>query len=126
MLLGRRGHRVLLVDRSIFRPISQSTGSSFISPVFSYLEQCGLFGKVRASGAPTITRWPFDVGPLVFKGSPIPDGMTCGDREVDTASDLRVSSETGAIDTGRDRDWIEPRFRSRELFASLRVAGPGR
>jgi hypothetical protein len=125
MLLGRRGHRVLLVDRSIFRPISGNRPLLIHQPGVSYLEQCGLFGKVRASGAPTITRWPFDVGPLVFKGSPIPDGMTCGDREVDTASDLRVSSETGAIDTGRDRDWIEPRFRSRELFASLRVAGAG-
>ena len=72
MLLGRRGHRVLLVDRSIFRPISGNRPLLIHQPGVSYLEQCGLFGKVRASGAPTITRWPFDVGPLVSRVLPSP------------------------------------------------------
>jgi 2-polyprenyl-6-methoxyphenol hydroxylase-like FAD-dependent oxidoreductase len=74
MLLGRRGHKVLLVDRATFPSDLRQSTLLIHQPGVSYLEQWGLLGKVRASGAPPITRWLVDVGPLVFKGSPPPDG----------------------------------------------------
>jgi 2-polyprenyl-6-methoxyphenol hydroxylase-like FAD-dependent oxidoreductase len=69
MLLGRKGHKVLLLDRSTFPSDLRQSTLLIHQPGVSYLEQWGLLGKVRASGAPAITRWFVDVGPLVFKGS---------------------------------------------------------
>jgi flavin-dependent dehydrogenase len=76
MLLGRKGHHVLLLDRSTFPSDLRQSTLLIHQPGVSYLEQWGLLGKVRASGAPPITRWLVDLGPLVFKGSPLPDGKT--------------------------------------------------
>src|ERR1700730_16282008 len=76
MLLGRKGHEVLLVDRSTFPSDLRQSTLLIHQPGVSYLEQWGLLGKVRASGAPPITRWLVDLGPLVFKGSPLADGKT--------------------------------------------------
>jgi flavin-dependent dehydrogenase len=76
MLLGRKGHRVLLVDRSTFPSDLRQSTLLIHQPGVSYLEQWGLLGRVRASGTPPITRWLVDVGPLVFKGSPPADGKT--------------------------------------------------
>jgi flavin-dependent dehydrogenase len=76
MLLGRRGYKVLLVDRATFPSDLRQSTLLIHQPGVTYLEQWGLLGKVRASGAPPITRWLVDVGPLVFKGSPPPDGKS--------------------------------------------------
>jgi flavin-dependent dehydrogenase len=76
MLLGRKGHRVLLLDRSTFPSDLRQSTLLIHQPGVSYLEQWGLLSKVRASGAPPITRWLVDVGPLVFTGSPSPYGKT--------------------------------------------------
>ena len=76
MLLGRKGHRVLLLDRSTFPSDLRQSTLLIHQPGVSYLERWGLFGKVRSSGAPLITRWLVDLGPLVFKGTPPPDGRT--------------------------------------------------
>ena len=76
MLLGRKGHKVLLLDRSTFPSDLRQSTLLIHQPGVSCLEQWGLLGKVRASGAPPITRWLVDVGPLVFKGSPPADGKT--------------------------------------------------
>jgi flavin-dependent dehydrogenase len=76
MLLGRKGHRVLLLDRSTFPSDLRQSTLLIHQPGVSYLERWGLLGKVCASGAPLITRWLVDVGTLVFKGSPPPDEGT--------------------------------------------------
>lgn len=74
MLLAQRGHRVLLLDRSTFPSDLRQSTLLIHQPGVSFLDQWGLLGKVRASGAPPITNWLVDLGPLVFTGSPPPDG----------------------------------------------------
>ena len=76
MLLGRKGYKVLLLDRSTFPSDLRQSTLLIHQPGVTYLEQWGLLAKVLASGAPPIRRWLVDVGPLVFKGSPPPDGKT--------------------------------------------------
>lgn len=76
MLLARKGYRVLLVDRATF-PSDQRQSTLLIhQPGIALLDKWGLLGQVRASGAPPITRWLVDLGPLVFKGTPVADGQT--------------------------------------------------
>jgi flavin-dependent dehydrogenase len=76
MLLGRKGHKVLLVDRATFPSDLRQSTLLIHQPGVACLERWGLLGKVRATGAPPIARWLVDLGPLVFKGSPPPDGKT--------------------------------------------------
>jgi len=76
MLLARKGYRVLLVDRATF-PSDQRQSTLLIhQPGVALLAKWGLLAKVRASGAPPITRWLVDLGPLVFRGTPIAEGET--------------------------------------------------
>jgi len=70
MLLGRNGHRVLLLDRSTFPSDMRQSTLLIHQPGVSHLEQWGLLERVRRSGAPPITRWLVDMGPLTFTGSP--------------------------------------------------------
>ena len=76
MLLGRRGYKVLLLDRSTFPSDLKESTLLIHQPGVSYLKQWGLFDRVRDSGAPPIKRWMVDTGPLVFEGSPPADGDT--------------------------------------------------
>ena len=76
MLLGRKGHRVLLVDRSTFPSDLRQSTLLIHQPGVSYLQRWNLLSQVRGSGAPLITRWLVDMGPLIFKGAPPPDGET--------------------------------------------------
>jgi len=76
MLLGRKGHRVLLLDRSTFPSDLRQSTLLIHQPGVSYLERWGLLGKVRSSGAPPIIQWMVDLEGLVLKGVPSPDGGT--------------------------------------------------
>jgi len=75
MLLARRGHRVLLVDRAIFP--SDTLSTHFIkTPGVAKLSEWGLLDNVAATGAPPVIRFRLDYGEVVLSGSPTPmDGI---------------------------------------------------
>jgi flavin-dependent dehydrogenase len=71
MLLARRGHRVLLLDRSTFPSDTISTHHVH-QPGVARLKRWGLLEKVRASNVPATTSMRFDVGPFAIVGAPPP------------------------------------------------------
>jgi 2-polyprenyl-6-methoxyphenol hydroxylase-like FAD-dependent oxidoreductase len=75
MLLARRGHRVLLVDRASFP--SDTLSTLLIQPTgVAALRRWGLLDEVVASGCPAIETYAFDPGPFVLTGRPLPhDGI---------------------------------------------------
>jgi 2-polyprenyl-6-methoxyphenol hydroxylase-like FAD-dependent oxidoreductase len=75
MLLARRGHRVLLVDRASFP--SDTLSTLLIQPTgVAALRRWGLLDDVIASGCPAIETYAFDPGPFVLTGRPLPhDGI---------------------------------------------------
>ena len=68
MLLARKGYRVLLVDRVTFPSDTVSTHLVH-PPGVAALTRWGLAERLAATGCPPITRYTFDVGPVVT-GSP--------------------------------------------------------
>ena len=69
MLLARRGHRVLLVDRTTFP--SDTVSTHVVHPQgAAALDRWGLLGRVTDTGCPPITTYSFDFGPFVLEGSP--------------------------------------------------------
>src|SRR3954454_22872215 len=71
MLLARRGHRVLLLDRSTFP--SDTLSTLVIQPHgIAALDRWGLLDEVRATGCPPIERSSFDFGPVTITGRPHP------------------------------------------------------
>ncbi|MEV6631146.1 NAD(P)/FAD-dependent oxidoreductase [Actinoplanes sp. NPDC051470] len=69
MLLARRGHRVLLVDRATFP--SDTVSSHVIHPPgVDSLRRWGLLDRVAASGCPPVGRYSFDFGDVTLAGSP--------------------------------------------------------
>lgn len=85
LLLARRGHRVLLVDRATFPSDTMST--HYIHPTgVRLLRDLGVLEAVRRSGAPPIRQARFDVGPVALRGAPVPAGdvadMFCPRRTV--------------------------------------------
>jgi 2-polyprenyl-6-methoxyphenol hydroxylase-like FAD-dependent oxidoreductase len=75
MLLARRGHRVLLVDRARFPSDTLST-LVIHSPGVAALQRWGLLEELVATGCPPIERYVFDFGPFVIDGAPLPcDGV---------------------------------------------------
>ena len=78
MLLARKGHRVLLVDKASF-PSDTLSAHYIHQPGVAKLHRWGLLDKVVASGCPPVERQIFDVGPFALTGSPPPvDGITVG------------------------------------------------
>ncbi len=78
MLLARRGHRVLLVDRATFPSDTLST-NVIHAPGVALLDQWGLLDRLVATGCPPIPHYRFDFGPTVIKGTTRPvDGHTEG------------------------------------------------
>ncbi len=72
MLLARRGHRVLLVDRATFP--SDTTSTHLVHPPgVASLERWGLLDQVIRSGSPPIDTYAFDFGPFTISGTPGPD-----------------------------------------------------
>jgi 2-polyprenyl-6-methoxyphenol hydroxylase-like FAD-dependent oxidoreductase len=72
MLLARRGHKVLMVDRARFP--SDVRHSTFLihQPGVQRLADWGLLDRVIATGCPAIHTLHVQMGPLVFRGSPPP------------------------------------------------------
>src|SRR3712207_9079219 len=71
MLLARRGHRVLLVDRARFP--SDTLSTHYIhQPGVAALRRWGLLDKVLATGCPPIRGYTVDAGPFALHGSPPP------------------------------------------------------
>ena len=72
MLLARRGHKVLLVDRSKFPSDVLHSTLLIHQPGVQLLKDWGLLDQVIATGCPPLRTWHVELGPLVFKGSPPP------------------------------------------------------
>lgn len=69
MLLGRRGHNVLVLDRAAFP--SDTMSSHIIHPAGgASLKRWGLLEKVRATGVPVTVEAAIDFGPVVLTGTP--------------------------------------------------------
>lgn len=71
MLLARRGHRVLVVDRASFPSDTVST-HLLHAPAIASLRRWGLADRVLATGCPPIDTYAFDFGPVTIEGTPRP------------------------------------------------------
>jgi flavin-dependent dehydrogenase len=70
MLLARKGHRVLLVDRGTF-PSDLPLSTHYVHQAgIARLKEWGLLDDLIASGCPPITRFHFDFGAFALTGSP--------------------------------------------------------
>jgi flavin-dependent dehydrogenase len=98
MLLARRGHRVLLVDRATFP--SDTTSTHLIHPPgVAALERWGLLDPVIATGSPPIGTYAFDFGPFTISGAPGTDEAPVAYAPRRTALDkllVDAASEAGA------------------------------
>jgi flavin-dependent dehydrogenase len=75
MLLARKGHRVLLVDKATFPSDTMSTHLVH-PPGVAALERWGLLDELEATGCPPVEHYSFDFGPVSVAGSPQPiDGV---------------------------------------------------
>jgi flavin-dependent dehydrogenase len=78
MLLARAGCKILLVDKATFPSDTISTHYIHNSGG-ARLNRWGLLDRVRASGAPPVSRVRYDFGPIVLEGAPPPvDGVQEG------------------------------------------------
>src|SRR3954452_21163144 len=78
MLLARKGHRVLLVDKATFPSDTMSTHLMH-PPGVAALARWGLLERLEATGCPPVETYSFDFGPLTIAGSPQPtDGIGHG------------------------------------------------
>src|SRR4051794_24338409 len=69
MLLARKGHRVLVVDRATFP--SDTVSTHFVhAPGVAALERWGLRDTLAATGCPAIRSYSFDFGPFTIAGTP--------------------------------------------------------
>jgi 2-polyprenyl-6-methoxyphenol hydroxylase-like FAD-dependent oxidoreductase len=69
MLLARKGHRVLVVDRATFP--SDTLSTHVVHPLaVDALARWGLAERLAATGCPPIHTYAFDFGPFAISGSP--------------------------------------------------------
>jgi flavin-dependent dehydrogenase len=99
MLLARKGHRVLVVDRATFP--SDTLSTHYIhQPGIARLRRWGLLDRLVATGCPPSRSLVFDVGAFALTGAPPPsDGMTeayAPRRTVLDALLVETASEAGA------------------------------
>src|SRR5215469_6068211 len=78
MLLARKGHRVLVVDRASFP--SDTLSTHYIhQPGVARLRRWGLLDRLVAAGCPPSRQLVFDIGPFALTGAPLPsDGVAEG------------------------------------------------
>jgi 2-polyprenyl-6-methoxyphenol hydroxylase-like FAD-dependent oxidoreductase len=69
MLLARRGHKVLVVDRATFPSDTVST-HLLHPPGVASLRRWGLLERLEATGCPPIGAYAFDFGPFTISGAP--------------------------------------------------------
>ena len=78
MLLGRKGYRVLLVDRASF-PSDTLSVHYIHQPGIASLVRWGLLDQIIASNCPPVRRQRLDVGPFALEGAPPPvEGVSDG------------------------------------------------
>jgi flavin-dependent dehydrogenase len=99
MLLARKGHRVLLVDRAGFP--SDTLSTHYIhQPGVARLRRWGLLDRLIATGCPPSRSLVFDVGAFALTGAPPPsDGVTEGYAPRRTVLDsllVEAAAEAGA------------------------------
>jgi flavin-dependent dehydrogenase len=99
MLLARKGHRVLLVDRAVFP--SDTLSTHYIhQPGIARLRRWGLLDRLIATGCPPSRSLLFDVGPFALSGTPLPsDGVAeayAPRRTVLDAMLVEAAAEAGA------------------------------
>jgi 2-polyprenyl-6-methoxyphenol hydroxylase-like FAD-dependent oxidoreductase len=99
MLLARKGHRVLLLDRARFP--SDTLSCHYVhQPGVARLARFGLLERVRATGVPPARRQTFDVGAFAITAAPPPaDGIADGYGPRRTVLDLilvEAAVEAGA------------------------------
>ena len=99
MLLARKGHRVLLVDRATFP--SDTLSTHYIhQPGVARLRRWGLLDRLVATGCPPSRSLVFDVGPFALAGTPPPsDGVAEGYAPRRTVLDallVEAAAEAGA------------------------------
>src|SRR5215472_6605246 len=110
MLLARKGHRVLLVDRASFP--SDTLSTHYIhQPGVARLRRWGLLDQLIATGCPPSRSLVFDVGPFALTGAPPPsDGVADGYAPRRTVLDsllMGAAAEAGAeVRTGFPVDEI--------------------
>ena len=119
MLLARKGHRVLLLDKAGF-PSDTLSAHYIHQPGVAKLHRWGLLDKVVASGCPPVERQVFDVGPFALTGSPPPAaGITVGYAPRRTILDKILLD--AAVDAGVD---VREHFSVEELVTDgERVTG---
>jgi 2-polyprenyl-6-methoxyphenol hydroxylase-like FAD-dependent oxidoreductase len=99
MLLARKGHRVLLVDRASFP--SDTLSTHYIhQPGIARLRRWGLLDRLAATGCPPVRTLSFDVGPFALSAPPpaadgVADGY-CPRRTVLDELLLEAAAEAGA------------------------------
>jgi 2-polyprenyl-6-methoxyphenol hydroxylase-like FAD-dependent oxidoreductase len=119
MLLARKGHRVLLVDRATFP--SDTLSTHYIhQPAIARLRRWGLLDRLAQTGCPPIGEMRFDVGPFALAAAPpASDGVAegyCPRRTVLDSLLLEAAAEAGAeVRTGVAVEEL--------LFADGAVAG---
>jgi 2-polyprenyl-6-methoxyphenol hydroxylase-like FAD-dependent oxidoreductase len=69
MLLARKGHKVLVVDKATFPSDTISTHLVH-PPGIAALRRWGLLDRMIATGCPPIDTYRFDLGPIVIAGAP--------------------------------------------------------
>jgi flavin-dependent dehydrogenase len=69
MLLARRGHKVLVVDRATFPSDTVST-HLLHPPGVASLGRWGLLERLEATGCPPVGTYAFDFGPFTISGAP--------------------------------------------------------
>jgi 2-polyprenyl-6-methoxyphenol hydroxylase-like FAD-dependent oxidoreductase len=113
MLLARKGHRVLLLDKASFPSDTMST--HFVHPPgLAYLERWGLLKRLEDTGCPPVDTYSFDFGPVTVTGSPQPiDGIAHGYCPRRTVLDEILVD--AAVESGVE---LRERFTVDELLAS--------
>jgi 2-polyprenyl-6-methoxyphenol hydroxylase-like FAD-dependent oxidoreductase len=118
MLLARKGHRVLVVDRATFPSDTLST-HVLHPPGAAALARWGILDRLIATGCPPLHTYTFDFGPVILSGAPgTPDAPVafCPRRTVLDKLLVDAAREAGAE--------IREAFTVDELvFADARVVG---
>ncbi|HYM32870.1 MAG TPA: NAD(P)/FAD-dependent oxidoreductase [Candidatus Cybelea sp.] len=120
MLLARRGHKVLMVDRATFPSDTMSTHFIHVSGV-ARLRRWGVLDRLQATDAPAERTLTVDFGPVVLTGNPAP--AECG-TDVSYAPRRKIFDALlidAAVESGVE---FRQGVRVRELiFEDGRVAG---
>lgn len=79
LMLARRGHKVLMLDRATFP--SDTMSGHYIHPAgVAWLKRWGVFDRLAATDTPPQQQMTVDFGPIALTGTPAPmgDGTTTG------------------------------------------------